>query len=110
MMPSSFVARMRMSASRTAPLVHILADGGAAAKSARGKGLSGPSPAPKIGHRQGTTERPTRVRDATKQVLFLLALVLSLAALVAVVSWRLAEARRQRPLPSPAPAAPADSP
>jgi hypothetical protein len=35
------------------------------------------------------------MREDTKQVLFLLALVLSLAALVAAVSWRLAEARRE---------------
>ena len=48
------------------------------------------------------------MREGTKQVLFLLALALSLAALVAVVSWRLAEARREQGSPSPASVAPTD--
>jgi len=51
------------------------------------------------------------VRTATKQVLFLVVLLLSLAVVVAIVSRQLAKARREGCPPSPAPAAaPAESP
>jgi hypothetical protein len=49
------------------------------------------------------------MRESTKQVLFLVLFALSLAVVVAIVSWRMNEARRERPLPPPA-AAPTDSP
>ena len=59
--------------------------------------MSGPSPAPKIGHRQGATERPTRVRDATKQWMLLILLVVTLAFVVALALWQMAKARREAP-------------
>ena len=69
--------------------------------------MSGPSPAPKIGHRQGATERPTRVRDATKQWMLLILLVVTLAFVVALALWQMAKARREAPArPDPSRAAP----
>ena len=51
------------------------------------------------------------MRESTKQVLFLVLLAMSLAVVVAIVSWRLAKAHREGRPPSPAPAAvPSESP